>query len=736
MLQDSLRSAVHRSLTKPVADGCQNANQTATRRTNTHSKTSNSVEPLKNHSKREEKSMERRNKSVGPLKGSLDLEESLAILSKAQETSKRMSRLLDASESINLRRCGFQEQRHSIDGSFRDSLFKLEQRSEFVEEEIGRIKERTMNSRANGFQKPRFSSDGSSIEEVIRSQRYGVQEPRFSVSGSSRDAIEELRKVIRESLHQQNLLSRSPEDDRAYECNRFERFKGNLSNPICEPKKAKGSNLVAKLMGLEEVSSQTSHPIKMEEKKKSFNVQRPPFDMERRQAIKKKANQKRKSLQEVIEAMQFKGVLKDPRIDMPKIIPYRFDDKQLDMNYESPPIVIVKPLYLPQWERGEAYRKVLVNKYSRDEENQSFDHFQEKEVYDHGQMLFKSFNRKEERSIEKPKVDFSSVSHKQLKKEASKMRKKVNDKPNETKGEEKKDVRAKRMPISQSNRIYADHEKPDRRVSAAKDKVSLIKAESKTSANPVKEKKTPRAKSDRKPSTIKTNNKNCKDGKETNPVHKMDTFSEAESFPADKILQEIGKKGETCKKDEAQENPEVTKEVIHLDDTKPVIVEDDLMRLLLSSRSFLTEAKELYGVISHQPIHHQRKGLSEDVMRNAMLYLDIGKEIMSRKFHKHELSVHPLTESFTLFELAEEISSKIRVLTGFIKVDHSSIASDDISNVRLERDLRCKDMLMNSMWDIGWMSWAYPEDTRDIVCDVEESILSWLMEEVALDLVY
>ena len=203
------------------------------------------------------------------------------------------------------------------------------------------------------------------------------------------------------------------------------------------------------------------------------------------------------------------------------------------------------------------------------------------------------------------------------------------------------------------------------------------------------------------------------------------------------------------KTSQAKKIPDVvSKEVIHLPDTKPaarkeVLVEDDLMRLLLSSKSFLTRAQELYRINAPHPIHHHTKGIEEEVTRNAKFFLDCGNELMARKSHKHELMMYPtsqaqmcgLTASFTLHQLAEEISCRIRTLTSYTKADRN-ITSNDVLYLGLERDLTCNDVSANAMWDIGWLNWGCPEEAVQLVCEVEESILSLLVAEVATELVY
>lgn len=116
---------------------------------------------------------------------------------------------------------------------------------------------------------------------------------------------------------------------------------------------------------------------------------------------------------------------------------------------------------------------------------------------------------------------------------------------------------------------------------------------------------------------------------------------------------------------------------------------------------------------------------------------------MARKYQHYDLisnltqgsQMWNLTTTFTLEQLAEEISSRIKILTSYIKVDQN-IASDDILYVWLERDIGCKDMLVNAMWNVGWITWGHPAEVVQLAHEIEESIVHSLITEIASELVY
>lgn len=131
--------------------------------------------------------------------------------------------------------------------------------------------------------------------------------------GSSRNGVEELRKVIRDSLYRENLLS------------------GSSPKPPSPPppsppppERPRAPNLIARLMGLEEA---------------------PPAAAA---AVADKPDRSRKGLQDIIESMKVKGLLGATRsgetLLQSPALPYL---RRLPGNEEEePPIVIIKPMHL------------------------------------------------------------------------------------------------------------------------------------------------------------------------------------------------------------------------------------------------------------------------------------------------------------------------------------------------------------------------------------------------------
>lgn len=305
-------------------------------------------------------SFDRQSKDIAKdlLKGALELQESLVMLGKLQEASKHVAKLKK------------------------------------------RPKEKVGEGEFDG------AGIGRAKSERIGGHRYQMEfeKPRFSVDGASRDCYDDLREVIRESFARQNLLPPSyPVKRISFECRElelspdlpstsssqsslekacFDRRKLAFtpdppstsssqssifqslecpsvctSLPKVKEEKPKGPNLIAKLMGLEEISSKPlqSTSQKQLEKDKLFNQRRPIFEIDLPKAKKppfvvQKADPKRKTLEEIIETMQLKGLLKSKLMDGSKHETDQHIVSDLEERFDdgSPPIVIMKPFYSPE----------------------------------------------------------------------------------------------------------------------------------------------------------------------------------------------------------------------------------------------------------------------------------------------------------------------------------------------------------------------------------------------------
>lgn len=265
------------------------------------------------------------------LKGALDLQESLIMLGKLQEASRYMAQLKK----------------------------KQKEKSERGRnEELGSER---MNSN-------RFGDCNYHM---------GFQKPRLSVDGSSRNSTEELKRVIRDSFARQNLTqSIAAQEKSCFNRRKLDSalefpsasssqsslvhsddtpFADSLS-PVDSSKKTKGPNLIAKLMGLEEFPSKQFQTIsqKHSEGGKTPNQKRPLFDIDmpkvrKSQSAVQKVDLERRTLKEILETMQFKGLLKcnSAKGLEPKALHSRTSHSKERLIDDMPPIVLIKPLPFP-----------------------------------------------------------------------------------------------------------------------------------------------------------------------------------------------------------------------------------------------------------------------------------------------------------------------------------------------------------------------------------------------------
>ncbi|KAL8094054.1 uncharacterized protein LOC141693138 isoform X2 [Apium graveolens] len=224
--------------------------------------------------------------------------------------------------------------------------------------------------------------------EKTSSDRFGnpkYQHPRSSADGSSRDCYDELREVIRDSLARQNLLPpQSSRENARQNLSTPQSFrensyfdKRNMNSYVDMPStssssissmtyshdfassvstssskipegKPRTSNLVAKLMGLEDISLKPLQPASQKHlQRESVLIQTPIFDVDMHKGRKppvvgQKTDRAYMTLEEIIENMQFQGLLKGNQTQAyhPKT-----SYKERKFSYDASPIVLMKPTY-------------------------------------------------------------------------------------------------------------------------------------------------------------------------------------------------------------------------------------------------------------------------------------------------------------------------------------------------------------------------------------------------------
>ncbi|XWS69897.1 hypothetical protein CRYUN_Cryun03dG0003000 [Craigia yunnanensis] len=276
------------------------------------------------------------------LKGALDLQDSLHMLGKLQEASHYMARLKKKEK-----------------------------------EKCDRVRNDQVIQRTN------------SSPVAKRNYQMGIHNPHLSADGSSRDCIEELRKVIRDSLARQNLLpninaeekrcfvrryadsasgipSTSSSQSSTVQTDNFTSMDLSISSAAPE-KKARGPSLIAKLMGLEEMPSKPlqTNSQKELENKKIFSQQRPIFEIDtpkvrKSQFVFRKEDPER-TLKDILETVHFKGLLKSNSIKEIKSDSHQSSDffSEQRLINDSPPIVLLKPRHDPHLQPQEKFVPVF-----------------------------------------------------------------------------------------------------------------------------------------------------------------------------------------------------------------------------------------------------------------------------------------------------------------------------------------------------------------------------------------
>lgn len=262
------------------------------------------------------------------LKGALDMQESLLMLGKLQEASHYMAQLKRQKEKLKRGK-------------------------------INEVGAEMMNSHQFGD---------------LHCQT-GFQKPLLSADGSSNDYIDELKKAITDSLGRHNLLpNRTTREKTSKERRKRDSAPDVPSTSSSQssvaqsssshstrsistaapPRKENSPNLIAKLMGLEDMPSKPlqKHPQKQLDVETDLSRRRPRpvFDIEmpkvrKPQPLMHKVRPEQRALKDILETMQFKGLLKCHSVKELKSWSHHSRETNTNRrssNYISP-IVLIKP---------------------------------------------------------------------------------------------------------------------------------------------------------------------------------------------------------------------------------------------------------------------------------------------------------------------------------------------------------------------------------------------------------
>ncbi|KAI0515568.1 hypothetical protein KFK09_008233 [Dendrobium nobile] len=621
-------------------------------------------------------------------------------------------------------------------------------------QETSRMMSFMEQKREFGFIKERQVDEDNNVEE-FGSLRFGVGIyddiiNSISTNGSSRNHSDEMKGAIRGKYNNQNLVSFS--NHGIASSNRFIEFPTNCSFSLTENSqgmtdltmRAKDPNVIAKLMGLEKIPMQVVQSLKKEQNNgKMENIYKEPLDYENL-----------------------------------RIQPCLTSDERRShvTGSEAPTILIRKPLQLAHENKGENHKK---------KENLPAELYLKKEVSGDGHMLnrIKSIKKMDKVSMELfPKHrNQASVTHKQQRKEPMVIGVNKGRILSGKASEEKRDVQVT-LPLFQTKRIKEPLAKADKNLATAKGGAQAVYVQSSTSRKNISiaNAKTMAKhsgtylmdgkKSGEKMSgiskNIKSANTKCNGvGKRSRPTNKASDFYKSFCtspihFPqqmledsklgygestrmGSKSFYEVMPKGsKICK-----QRISVKAAMPPYDKTKALKEaagpQKDVKLLLLTSPDFLTEAEELFGfdVQVYRTKSYQNSNFEEFESRNAYkLLIGCAMELITRKSYQLELLNHPMCGTYqqssklliSLEQLVEDVCNGMKELNGYYR---TADLKDDLY-LRLERDLRCKDMFLNASWDFGWIGWVCVEEFETVVEQIGEHIICGIVGEVAFDLLH
>ncbi|CAL0323992.1 unnamed protein product [Lupinus luteus] len=720
------------------------------------------------------------------LKGALDLQESLVMLHKVQEVSQHLSRL---------------------------------KRRQNEKSEGGRIDDRMMIDRTHSNQ---FSE-----------QRYpmGFRRPSSSADGSSTSCTEELKKVVKETLVRQSVFPRTATEvlDSASEfpsTNSSQSFgvqTERLSDSSFSPPTSRmkcGPSLVARLMGLEEAPARSFPNLvpKQFESQKIQNHKRPMFEIDlpkvrKNISVAEKVNPEGyKTVREILGTTHYSGLLKKSPVRESKFqVRHHFNDLHSKQFGDLPPIVLMKPRYVPYQEfapipepvppeelslrklkakavpletfkpredyinMGKEMEECASNRFTKEERTKRL-----KEVVE---LDAKEINPVENLRDSRRKVKLYSHASQKLQPRVSEivdkktkvktisrnLPEKANSEPRiVTKSQDQGEIRSPKLRKPQSGSRIDKNEIPSRKIIGSKttskpknQKINvpeeLIKNQMKKQRHVVVPQAT-KAVAEQLGEEEKTIHVSYEDdcteiriitaiADDPTKEHEVDASAtnigedckQSQSHSGDDIL--MLKPGHENDAIPAEESHDITNCCESEINDKPDEEGSDLKYLLLTNQAFIIHAEELLNLDLDSPKILQKNETNE--ITNARLYLDCANELTERKGFQESQVVCSLLPTYagntrshiSLGKLVEEIYNTIENLTSYSgKNSGKKHASSDSIYAMMERDMKCNDGVMNGIWNSGWKHGFSADEAEQVVNEVENLVLSGLIEEAIVNL--
>ncbi|XP_020570951.1 uncharacterized protein LOC110018039 [Phalaenopsis equestris] len=412
---------------------------------------------------------------------------------------------------------------------------------------------------------------------------------------------------------------------------------------------------------------------------------------------------------------------------------------------EAPNIVIMKPLEPENEKKGENHKK---------KEKIPADLALKKEI-------FGDRDNTKRRKVVK-RMNKASGTHKHLRKESVAVDSNKVIILNSKSPQERKEVKVNKVLFFQTKRIQEPPAKPEKKLAAAKGgaRAVCIKSKKTVSTTDVKtmmknsatyliDDKKKWEKISGRSKNIKNCNTKCKgDSGRTEPNNKVSVFRRNLSTPSIHGFPQQLAEGSKIGYGVIPKDIKGGKHRLSINHNqtpalkKTTGTQEDIKLLLLTSPDFLTEAEALFGfdVRKHHAKSSQNRIFEPFGAKNPhKLLIDCAMEFMARKIYQLGLLNHPICRNYiqnskfltSLEQLVEDISNGVKEMNDYYRTE-----SEDDFYLRLERDLRCKNVSLNASWDFGWICSVCGEDFGAVVEEMGDEIICGMVGEVAFDLVH
>lgn len=133
-------------------------------------------------------------------------------------------------------------------------------------------------------------------------------------------------------------------------------------------------------------------------------------------------------------------------------------------------------------------------------------------------------------------------------------------------------------------------------------------------------------------------------------------------------------------------------------------------------------------------------GLHDSAIVDSKLLQDYANELLESKSQRHKLLINPVSHvlmddsalCISKDKLMEEARIGMENLRSYSDPEVNSVPAADIVFSVLQRDLQGKG-LAAGVWDLGWFEGYTWDEVEQIVSDLENLVISELIEEVLVD---